>query len=777
MVVVTRLPKCKGVEVFTSLQNRALLVASNVLVVLVAFAMTGCSSRTARAQRYFDSGKRYFDQQKYSEAAIEFQKSLKRNPDAWQATYYLGLSELRLQDYVGAYRELKAIVDSHPAFLPAHLDLAELFLVANKPDKARELVEAVQAIDPNNPRAQILFGRTFLVEKNAPRAIQEFQKAKQLSPQDPLAWGFSGVAEIAEKQYEPAEKDLRRALVLDPNSFEAYTNLSNLYRLTGRTAQVEPVLREGMVKIPKAISLDLSLADFFLQQGRLEDLETLFAQRKAAANDPQAGLIIGDFWLAHNQLPRAIAEYESERRKHPSDYVDKKLVSAYITVNRIDDAERLNAPLLKKNPKDLDLRAFDGALAYFKNDFDKASQELQLVLKDDPKSLIANYYLGLTWMAMERPDQARQAFLQCVNLNSQFFHAYLKLADLAARSGDWQSVSEYGKTLLQLDPRSPEGYLILGEGYLAKNDLASAKKLLHIFGTLPNLPAEFFELSAQVSLVDKNQKSVADDLQRALAISNDQFGVMSRFSGFASEHGQIQTAVATLEQWMAGAPPRPDSYELLGRLYFQQNDFDGAISASRKALELAPDRWLPHFLLGEVARERKQFAEAETEYAETIKLNPRMIAAYVAAGDLEIGQGQYEKAKSYFDAAKKQDPDSTVANSALIRWYADRGENLDVALTMAQELKGRFPEDQYLSDTLGWLYYQKRLYTLALQQLKPAASALEENATVQYHLGMTYAQIGQPNQARLALKRALKLGLTSSTAAQAAQTLGLLSKG
>jgi tetratricopeptide (TPR) repeat protein len=252
---------------------------------------------------------------------------------------------------------------------------------------------------------------------------------------------------------------------------------------------------------------------------------------------------------------------------------------------------------------------------------------------------------------------------------------------------------------------------------------------------------------------------------------------MARFSAFASQHGETQNAIAALKPWIAGAPPRPDSYELLGRLYLLQHDADSAAVACRQALALGPDRWLPHFLLGQAARQNKQFSEAEAEYTETIRRNPRMIAAYVAASEIEMGQGQYEKAKNYLDAAKKQDPDSISANRALIQWYADRGENLEVALTGAQELKARFPEDQYLSDTLGWLYYQKRLYSLALQQLKPAASGLSENADVQYHLGMTYFQIGQQDNARTALKRALKFGLTSATAARAEVTLGELNKG
>jgi tetratricopeptide (TPR) repeat protein len=458
-----------------------------------ALATVGCASQSSRAQRDFDSGKRYFDQQKYAEASIKFQKSLKLNSGGRDAQYYLGISQFRLGDYVGAYHELQGVVDVSPAFLPARLDLADVFLAGNSPEKNREQVEAVQAVERDNPRAQLLLGRTYLAEKNAARAILEFRKAKELSPRDPSAWGLCAMAETAEKQYDAAEIDYRRALELDPDSAEAYINLSNLFGMTGRKGQVEPMLLAGKLRLPKAISLDLTLADYYYQQGRLEDIENLFAKRKTASVGSPVALATGDFWLAHNQVARAIAEYEGERQQRPDEFVDKKLVSAYITVGKIADAERLNAPLLKKHPKDVDSRAFDGAIAYFKGDFEKASQELQLVLKDDPKSLMANYYLGLTWMALEQPDRARAAFLQRVTLNDQFFHAYLKLADLAARSGDWQTVAAYGKTLVRLDRRAVEGYLALGESYLGLRDLTNAKKVLHIVGTFPNIPAQFYD--------------------------------------------------------------------------------------------------------------------------------------------------------------------------------------------------------------------------------------------------------------------------------------------
>ena len=96
---------------------------------------------------------------------------------------------------------------------------------------------------------------------------------------------------------------------------------------------------------------------------------------------------------------------------------------------------------------------------------------------------------------------------------------------------------------------------------------------------------------------------------------------------------------------------------------------------------------------------------------------------------------------------------------------------------MAQELKKNLPQDPHASDLLGWIYYQKGVYRPALDQLQPAAEALPDDAVIQYHLGMTYSQIGEAQKARQALRQALKHGLAPpSLASEAEQKLKQLSR-
>lgn len=59
----------------------------------------------------------------------------------------------------------------------------------------------------------------------------------------------------------------------------------------------------------------------------------------------------------------------------------------------------------------------------------------------------------------------------------------------------------------------------------------------------------------------------------------------------------------------------------------------------------------------------------------------------IAAGNLLTEEGQYEKAKTYFDAALRPNPSSRPALRGMARSYAERREELDIALNLAQELK------------------------------------------------------------------------------------------
>jgi tetratricopeptide (TPR) repeat protein len=82
-----------------------------------------------------------------------------------------------------------------------------------------------------------------------------------------------------------------------------------------------------------------------------------------------------------------------------------------------------------------------------------------------------------------------------------------------------------------------------------------------------------------------------------------------------------------------------------------------------------------------------------------------------------------------------------------------KGENLDVALSLAQTAGRGLPNSPGVVDTLGWIYYRKGVYPLAVNYLEQALKLQEknnmpDNPDIDYHLGWAYEKAQQPALAR-----------------------------
>ena len=92
------------------------------------------------------------------------------------------------------------------------------------------------------------------------------------------------------------------------------------------------------------------------------------------------------------------------------------------------------------------------------------------------------------------------------------------------------------------------------------------------------------------------------------------------------------------------------------------------------------------------------------------------------------------------------------------------------------------PNDGYIVDSLGWVYYRMGSYVDAVEQLERAVELRPEDPTINDHLGDAYWRVDRFNEARFqwlralsftpdeelvpAIEAKLKLGLTPREAAK-----------
>ncbi len=111
-------------------------------------------------------------------------------------------------------------------------------------------------------------------------------------------------------------------------------------------------------------------------------------------------------------------------------------------------------------------------------------------------------------------------------------------------------------------------------------------------------------------------------------------------------------------------------------------------------------------------------------------------------------QGKPLEAKKAYEKALALDQRAAVAANNLAWAYAESGENLDLALQLAQTAKSQIPDNAEVSDTLGWIYLKKGLAPLAITAFRQATEQDRSNAVIHYHLGLAYMKDGQRRAAR-----------------------------
>jgi hypothetical protein len=103
-----------------------------------------------------------------------------------------------------------------------------------------------------------------------------------------------------------------------------------------------------------------------------------------------------------------------------------------------------------------------------------------------------------------------------------------------------------------------------------------------------------------------------------------------------------------------------------------------------------------------------------------------------------------------------EDPDNVPTLNNLAYHLAGDKSAAEEALSLALRVKRLDPADPSVDDTIGWAYYNRGSYSLAVEYFE-AAVARQPNARREYHLAMAYLKAGDARKARATLREGLKM--------------------
>lgn len=143
---------------------------------------------------------------------------------------------------------------------------------------------------------------------------------------------------------------------------------------------------------------------------------------------------------------------------------------------------------------------------------------------------------------------------------------------------------------------------------------------------------------------------------------------------FLSGNGQIDAALALMDQVLADHPNSDEAYLTRAKLLIRANRHDQAEPALCQAIALKPDLVDAHFLLGGIQMMHKDYTAAERSYQQTVASKPNHARAHYLLGECRLKRGDKTQALTAFRDALRYRPDFVPAHVELGALLLEAGQ-------------------------------------------------------------------------------------------------------
>ncbi len=355
-------------------------------------------------------------------------------------------------------------------------------------------------------------------------------------------------------------------------------------------------------------------------------------------------------------------------------------------------------------------RAFDSGK------FAEALKELDGIDARQPDLAASKNLRGVIQMRQGNYDQAEAALQDAARIDPKFWNARFNLAEIPFLRKDWPEARKRFEQLLssgESDLAKEASQLIqykilltyLLEGKEDMVDSIQAKLELS-----PDTPAVDY-VKAAVALKQKNQKEAKDwigvaeknfspQLNKLFAESLYEVGWLEKPAGEARPSLPLMTAAERSEKTKATARAKFEQAQQALR----QRDLTTALKLIDEADQADPNQASTINLRGEILAQQEQFDQAEAAFKKAAKLDPKLREAQYNLAQIPFKKKEYAKARDRFETLYKRTPGGDKNQAAeLIKFKIYMTLLLEGKESRAHAMMDEF---QFTGDTPALYYAQ-----------------------------------------------------------------------
>ena len=728
------------------------------LAPLLLLLATGCSRDPHAAMlKYAASGDTFVAAGKIPEAIIQYRNALESEPLAGDVRVKLADAYLRNGEGAKAVQEYSRAADLVPD-AEVQLKAGNLLLLAHRFEDAKARAQKVLAVDANSVEGQVLLANALAGLKDLDGAVAQLEEAIRVNPDRSATYTNLGEIQLGRGQRDAAEAAFKRAVELAPKTALARLSLANFYWVTGQLPGAEEQLNAALAAEPDNPLVHRTAATFYLATNRRDEAEPHLKRVYEITKTTASALMLADYYVAQKR------EADARRTLEPLASATETAAQADVRLAILDraaghpeEATKRIDRVLGANAKDLQALLLRSSFLMSDGQLDKALEAATAAAQAHPEAVGAFYMVGRVQAARRQADAAVAAYQQVLRLNPLAADAKIAIARLQLANGQTASSVDMAQEALKSAPDNADARLVLVQGLIRNGDLDRAQADLDILkARYPNSAA--VQVQVGMLLGRRNNKPEARAaFERALQMQPDALEAVGGLVALDLSEHRLPDARARADRLNQSATTPIVGLMLAGRTYAAVGDLAAAERTFRKILAADPSYLAVYGALGQLYAKQGRLDEALAEFDALAAKDAKPVAALTLAGMILESQGKTADAQRRFERAIQIDAEAPVAANNLAWIYVQNGGNLDVALQLAQTAQRKLPKLAEVNDTLGFIYYKKKLPALAVPALRASVDTDPGNPGYQYHLGLAYVQAGDAAQARQSLTKALSL--------------------
>jgi len=467
------------------------------------------------------------------------------------------------------------------------------------------------------------------------------------------------------------------------------------------------------------------------------------------------------------QFAKAEADYRAAIEKVPYHY------QAYLNLGVVQIKAEKYADAAKALKKASSLAGgsrkakalYNLAIAYRglgREKYPAARKALLAAIRIKPAYIEARFALAaLEDNTPEGRAKALEQYQKVLDLNPQYPPAYFRIAQLKSAAGDVKAAQQNYLKAIQHNPNYLKARYNLGLLYLSSRKWSDARSqfeqiLQRSEGGRKEAARVHFQLG-RAAYGEKDYQTALQEYDQALALRDGKYVKAQLNKGLTFRaQKQYDKAIAAYRKVLELDAEYPQAWYNLGLAYLREKQFDRAERALKKAVEYKPGYAQAWFNLGVLYRKQQKYDQSIEAYKTAVKIKPNYRKAKLNLAVRYAQSSKYRKAIELYRDVLKQDDRYVTAwiNLGIAQHTLEQNDEAEASLSRALELQ---PDSVKAKQHLSRVLVAKRRYDEAIELLAEAVESRQDDAQLRMELGLAYKKAGKRKQAVAELNKALIL--------------------